>query len=75
METLEALAMMTFMSLFKDLETWEDVEEKVEDMEDGWKTWVLRDKMMAIWARMRVQKKKDLFKNVHQQLVSTTLIV
>ena len=70
METLQTIALTALMALFKDFEVWEDVEEKVEEMEQGWKTWVLRDEMMKKWARMRAQKKKDLFKNVHRQLVS-----
>ena len=70
MESLQTLAITALMSLFKDEDRFEDVEENKEKMKDGWKTWVVREEMMKEWEKEQIKKKKVLFKNVHRQLVS-----
>ena len=70
METLQTLALTALMSLFKDVDVWEDVEDTIVKMEGGWKTWVMVEDMRRVWEKMRVEKKKRLFKDVHRQLVS-----
>ena len=75
MESLQRLAVTALMALFKDLYIWEDVEEKIMKMEGGWKLWVVEEEMKRVWARTQTQRKKDVFKKVHQQLVSLQTIV
>ena len=70
MESLQRLAVTALMALFKDVNVWEDVEEKIMEMEGGWKTWVVEEEMKRAWAKHQTERKKDLFKNVHRQLVS-----
>ena len=70
MESLQTLAIAALMSMFKDFNLWEEVEEKVLEMEGGWKTWVIREEMQKAWQKQQMKKKKDLFKNIHRQLVS-----
>ena len=70
MESLQRLAVTALMALFKDVNVWEDVVERIEKMKDGWKTWVVEKDMMKAWRRVQREKKKELFKHVHRQLVS-----
>lgn len=71
METLQTLAITALMSQFKQLYVWEDVEEEITKMKDGWKTWVVKEEMRKVWERIQVEKKKKHFKDVHRQLVSS----
>ena len=70
METLQTLALAALMSLFEDFGTYDEVEDAVMKMEDGWKTWVLEEDMRKVWEKTRVKKKQRQFKDVHRQLVS-----
>ena len=70
METLQSLAIATLMSLFKDMDVWEDVEEKLMEMPRGCLLWPMEEDMMRVWGKYQVEKKKKQFKDVHRQLVS-----
>ena len=70
MKTLQTLAVTALMALFKELFLWEDVEEKIMEMPGGWKTWIVEEELKKEWEKHQIKKKKALFKDVHQQLVS-----
>ena len=61
------------MSLFKDLDCWEEVLDKVYEINPL--LWPLEDEFKKEWAKQQLKKKKALFKDVHQQLVSRINIV
>ena len=73
METLQSLAIATLMSLFKDLDCWEDVEDELWKMPNGYLLWPMEEELKKEWAKQQLKKKKALFKNVHQQLVSSII--
>ena len=73
METLQTLAMTVFMTLFKDVECWEDVEAKVYEVNPL--LWPMEEELKKEWAKHQLKRKKAHFKDVHRQLVSTTIIV
>ena len=70
MESLQTLAIAALMSMFKDFNRWEEVQEEIVKMPGGWKTWVVEEEMQKAWQKQQIKKKKDRFKNVHRQLVS-----
>ena len=72
METLQSLAIATLMSCFKELDCWEEVLEKVYEMNPL--LWPMEEEMKKEWAKHQINKKKALFKNVHQQLVSNNIV-
>ena len=72
METLQTLAMAVFMSCFKDLDCWEDVVEKVYDINPL--LWPMETEMMKEWEKGMMERKKKTFKNVHRQLVSNIIV-
>ena len=70
MESLQTLALAALMSLFEDWYVWEDLKDSIENVEGGWKTWVLAEEMRRVWKHRQRDKKKKLFTDVHRQLVS-----
>ena len=62
------MAMTVFMSFFKELDCWEDVEKKVYEINPL--LWPMEDQMKKEWEKGMVERKKTLFNNVHRQLVS-----
>ena len=67
METLEALALAAIMSLLKDLDTYEELEKTVKEMEI---TWVSEKMIEDKWSEQQIKKKQTAFRQVHRQLVS-----
>ena len=74
-EALQTLTIRVLISLCKHLFCWEDVEDRLCEMPEGWKLWPLEEELKKEWQKHQIERKKAAFKNVHQQLVSTTLIV
>ena len=68
METLQTLAITTLMSLFKEVDCWEEVLEKLYTVNPL--LWPLEEALQKEWEKERSKKKKGLFKDVHRQLVS-----
>lgn len=67
MDTLETLTLATIMSLLKDVDTYEDLENTVQEIGINW---VLERMIKVQWREQQLKKKKTAFEKVHRQLVS-----
>ena len=70
MESLQTLAIATLMSLFKHVKVWEDVEDELWKMPNGYLLWPMEDELKRAWEKHQIKKKRELFTDVHRQLVS-----